>query len=174
MKLLKPLFLIAVAIGFFFWYINPTYVSVTELQAVGDEYDAAIKRAQEVGVKFDTLVNNYHTVDSDDLARLQKILPDNVDTVKLAVDIDALAAQYRAGISEIDIKTEEAGTLGKHYQAVTMNFMVTMTYENFLRFLADIEQSLRVSDVSSVAFSSEEAVAGGYQYNVSLKTYWLK
>ncbi len=182
MKFLSPLILIAVAIVFFFWYINPTYTDVGLLRETAGQYEAAIARAQEVGIKRDDLVNRYNTVDSVNLNKLQKILPDQVDSVKLAVDINSLASKYGSSISDIKVADDpqldqslaSGGTgTGNAYSAVSMSFTVKMTYENFLKFLADIEQSLRVTDISGVAFDAVDQTTL-YQYGVNLKTYWLK
>jgi hypothetical protein len=178
MKFLTPLLLIGISIGLFIWYINPTYQETGALRDEGQQYSLALGRAREAGVKRDELISRYNTFSSDDINRIQKILPDHVDNIKLAVDINSIAAKYGSGIRNVKIdesSSNPAGTVGidqKAYGTLAMSFGVTMPYENFLRFLTDLEQSLRLSDVSSVTFDSTDLSA--YQYNVNIKTYWLK
>jgi len=49
---------------------------------------------------------------------------------------------------------------------------VTGPYSSFKGFLVDLEQSLRLSDVTALNFR-----AAGFdfdQYNMTLRTYWLR
>ena len=56
--------------------------------------------------------------------------------------------------------------------AVTLGFSVSGSYENLQAFLADLAKSLRLVDVTSVTFSSNDRNV--YDYNIELQTYWLK
>ena len=70
---------------------------------------------------------------------------------------------------------------------VTFTFTVALTYDDFLEFLRRIEHSTRLLDVDSVTFTAssdasskeKDQVSGTsevpiYNFNVSLRTYWLK
>ena len=61
---------------------------------------------------------------------------------------------------------------------------MTSTYNNFLNFTKDLENNLRIVDISSVSFSSNSgsttgstlgtATTDSYNYDFKIKTYWLK
>ena len=68
--------------------------------------------------------------------------------------------------------TGAVGPNSKKYGTISLTFSVTSSYESFLAFLADIESSQRLVDVSSLAFSA--GVDNNYTFNVTIQTYWLK
>ena len=53
-----------------------------------------------------------------------------------------------------------------------MSFKVSAPYENFVKFMKDLEQSLRIVDVTALSFKAN--ANNIYDYSVSIKTYWLK
>ena len=58
------------------------------------------------------------------------------------------------------------------YGVVTMSFSVTASYEQFIDFLKDLESSLRILDISKLVLNANDT--GTYDFNVELKTYWIK
>lgn len=72
----------------------------------------------------------------------------------------------------------------KPYGSFSVSFTVQGPYDQFLQFLKTLESSLRIVDVTSITFSSVENVEKDpkkvsniknvYEYNVTIKTYWLK
>ena len=103
---------------------------------------------------------------------------DAVENVGLIIDINNIAAKYGMSIKNTRIngassdKSNSTGPNSNKYGSITMSFVVSTTYENFLAFLSDLEASLRLVDVTSLSFSS--AQQGRYDYNITLQTYWLK
>jgi hypothetical protein len=179
MKLLTPLLLIVISIGIYYWVINPNYIQIGELRAQQAEYKAALDRAQKAVVRREELVRKFNTLKKDDTDRLVKLLPDYVDPIRLVVDINALAAKY--GVGGIQDLNAGAGTRGgegitsaTNFGAATLSFTTAMTYDNFLKFLADLQKSLKLTDIASVNFDSVDTAAAQYKYGVTLRTYWLK
>ena len=184
MKFLTPLLLIGISVALFLMFINPTYQTIGVLREEGSQYTAALDRAKQAGVKRDQLVSKYNSFSSEDLKRLLKVLPDRVDNIKLVVDVNNLAAKYGTSIRDIKVgdntQTSKPNAIiaeaaSKPYGTLSVGFGVTMSYENFLRFLNDIEQSLRLTDVSAIEFDTiASGTSGNYNYIVTVKTYWLK
>jgi hypothetical protein len=58
--------------------------------------------------------------------------------------------------------------------SVNVTFTTTMPYNNFLDFLADVQRSLKLTDVASADFQTGDVSTGLYTYSVTLKSYWLK
>ncbi len=178
MKFLTPFFFLLAAGGIFYWVINPIYKEVGVLKDEQSQYVAALERADRAGKKRDNLVNTYNSFSDNDLRRLQKLLPDSVDNIKLLVDLSALAGKYGASMQDIKIADNTAGgsrdntTDIKPYGTLEITFTSTLTYSNYLRFLSDIQQNLRLSDVVSVEFNSQEG--NEYTFTITLKTYVMK
>jgi len=115
----------------------------------------------------------------NDVERINKVLPNNVDTVRLATDFDSIASKYGISIKNIqsiESKNSNSSTIiqsdGKAYNAVDVNFSFVASYDNFRNFMQDIEKSLRIIDIESVSF--DQGDSGLSEYRVSIKTYWLK
>jgi len=184
MKLLTPVFLIAISITTFYWFINPHYGEVGKLRESKSEHEAAVERAQQTGLKRDELVNRYNSFSSTDLERLRKFLPDTTDPLKLLVDVNAIAVKYGSGIKDIQVVepkqqsgiSQAAGpdqTTQTPYVTSELSFSVEMNYEKFLQFLADVERNLRLTDFGGMSFAPVDDKTA-YNYIVTFKTYSLK
>jgi len=52
---------------------------------------------------------------------------------------------------------------------------VTSAYESLIQFIKDIEKSLRIVDVTEISLiPSKTGESNLYEYNIGIKTYWLK
>lgn len=184
MKFLTPLMFLALAAAIAYWFMYPTYQEVAVLGKDKAEYQAAIERATKAGERRDELVIKHNTLtDSDvELLKLEKMLPDTSDNIKLVVDINGIATKYGSTIENISYaETKAAASVSNGdqssvpttaYKPITLTFKTKMTYTNFLRFLTDVQQNLRLSDVSAVEFTSDST--GLYDFTITLKTYVMR
>ena len=53
-----------------------------------------------------------------------------------------------------------------------MKFNIVASYDSFRSFINDLQESLRIVDISNVSFEATES--GYYDYEVTIKTYWIK
>ena len=58
------------------------------------------------------------------------------------------------------------------YGTMTLKFTVNSSYGNFINFLQDLENNLRLLDITEISFNTTDS--GFYDFNVSFNTYWLK
>lgn len=180
MKNSTAFILLLISVGLVYTIILPRYEKVEALMREQGQYRDILSNVEALSDRRDDLEVKYENTSPSEVSRLEKILPATVDTVNLAMNFDSIAARY--GISIKSIRTVEAredagtaivqGTGGKPYDRVTISFSFVSTYQNFRRFLEDIEKSLRVIDVKSVSFQTTES--GIYEFDVSVVTYWLK
>jgi Tfp pilus assembly protein PilO len=180
MKNTTAFILLLVAIGLFYAFIMPTYEKVQALQTQSNQYKDILANVEALSDRRDDLEVKYKNTPPAEIARLERILPENVDTVNLAMNFDSIAARY--GISIQSIRTIESkedtgkkvvqAKTAKPYESMTVSFSFFATYENFRKFMADIEKSLRIIDVKSVSFQATENNI--YEFQVSVETYWLK
>lgn len=181
MKGILPVIAVVIAGALFYWYIDPTYAAVKVLRAEESTLNQALDRALELQETRDQLISRYNTFAQEDIRRLEKLLPDHVDNVRLVLDMDSLAAQYGMRVRNVAIesqeqkaknKTQSVGPDERTYESMLLSFTVTGDYPTFRQFMRDLERSLRLVDVEAVSFASNES--GLYDYTVSLRTYWLK
>ncbi len=175
-----PLFITALAVGGFFRFTDPILKEMDGLrdrQAILNQGLDHAKQLRQVQNDLLTAYNSFTTADKD---RLNKLVPDSIDNVRLIIDINNIARPYNMSIRDIKIKTEEGEEessvireeSAQRKGSVVLGFSVTGPYSNFKAFMADLSRSLRLVDIASVSFSTAET--GSYDYNVELQTYWLK
>lgn len=177
MRNITSIILILASIGLFFGYVDPTYSDVKTLRTEQADYDRALSNSKELQAERDKLLTKFNNMSAGDLDKLVKLLPDNIDNVRLIIDIDNIAANYGMRIrnfkTETGEKAELVGVDQTPYGMLTLTFSTTATYTTFLAFMNDLEKSLRLIDVASVQFASSDTNPL-YDYSVSIKTYWLK
>jgi Tfp pilus assembly protein PilO len=178
MNIATVILLLAMSVGSFFLYTNKEYKEIETLKKESAAYDLALEKAKEALQKKDILQEKYNMFTVEDFDQLQKMLPDTVDNIRLLLDINQVASNYGTSISGIKVDTEPANTSAgqateaKPFGGITIHFKVSMNYENFQRFLKDIEHNLRITDITALTFGAP--VSGQYAYDVTLRTYWLK
>lgn len=184
MRTLLPILLIILSGGLFVAYTNPAYQQaggIKYLQAQAAQYDAALSQSSELRAARDQLLAKRNTFSADDVRKLERILPDNVDNIRLIIDIQNIAARYglqvrdvALGATSADVQNQPlgAGAGSQSVGEVELGFAVEATYSTFLAFLADLEKSVRVADLQNIAFSTG---AGDLNtYSLEIKTYWLR
>ncbi len=178
MRALTPIILILLSGLLLIGYVDPTYAKIRDLAEQQAEFDDALDRSKELINVRDELISRRNTFTENDRRRLDVMLPNNVDNVRLIMDIDSIAARY--GMSIQGVSVSEAGTRsdegigpdGSAIGSIELRFSVSTEYEDFIAFLEDLERSLRLVDVHSISFTS--GVADFNNYAVGIRTYWLR
>lgn len=179
-----PATLIGVAIGLFALYTNPTYQASKALAAQVQSYDDALSKSQELRAVRDQLLSKRNTFSAEDVQKLQKVLPDNVDNIRLIIDINNIASRHAltlesVGLGEVSDSQNQRNTgavaaSGDTIGSVDVGFSITTSYDTMLAFLADLEHSLRIVDVEKISFSVGTAKGvDKNSYSFSIRTYWL-
>ncbi|MES2203074.1 MAG: type 4a pilus biogenesis protein PilO [Patescibacteria group bacterium] len=181
-RFIIPIILCAAAIGLFVVYTNPQYQGLKVLQAKAAEYNDALSKASQLRSIRDQLLSKRNTFSQEDISRLQHALPDNVDNIRLIIDINNIAARHSLSLTNIGVGTVSdssaprnslaVGSSGDAVGSVTVNFSLNADYDTFLAFLHDLEHSLRIVDVESIDLSVN-GTGGLAQYDVTIRTYWL-
>lgn len=184
MRFLLPILLVAAAIGLFALYTNPTYQAaggIKDLQAKEKSYDDALNQSQELKRVREQLLARYNTFSTEEREKLEDFLPDNVDNIRLVIDINNIAARHSLSVKNLQlgdtkdgsaVRSDSAvGAPGGAVGTVDLGFTVTADYDNFLAFLSDLEHSLRIVDVEKISFQVGEKSLN--DYTLSIRTYWL-
>jgi len=190
MRLIFAVIGLVCAGAIFFLYTKPTYDSIQVVQGQIAEYNTALDKATELQQLKQTLLSRYNAIDPNELDRLQKMLPDQVDNIGLILELDSLATKYGMALANVDVSSPAndgsatpVGSIGassQTYDSLTLKFSTNGTYEQFLKFLSDLQSSLRVVDLVSLSLAAETGPQAGsssdpvYTYDITLRTYWLK
>lgn len=181
MKNGTALILIILGLGLLYVFTMPQYSEVKMRLATQQEYKELLDNISDIAETRDRLLVDYEKIPRTELDRLSKILPENVDTVRLAQEVDTIAARYGIAVESIQVEKDSpknsAGIVlpeyAKSYERATVSFNFVSSYQNFRRFLEDLERSLRIMNVQSLSFSSG-GEANIYEHKISIETYWLK
>jgi len=165
MKLIITIVAVVLSGGMFFWYTKPTYDSALVLRASIAQNDAALDKAAELQKLRQTLLSRFNTFDPADLDRLQKLLPDHVDNVRLILDLDNLAENGGLALQNVDVSSAQKqtaknqtalgaiGASNQKYDSLTLTFSTIASYPAFVAFLTDLESSLRIVDLVSLTIA---------------------
>jgi Tfp pilus assembly protein PilO len=181
--------LLAGAFGIFFFYTEPAYSGVQSVAAQGAQYDQALAKATQLQTLKQSLLARYNSFDPNALNRLSTMLPDQVDNIRLILDLDNLAGRYGMALQNVNISTPGStqsdnvvGSIAggtQPYDALTIQFTTDGTYEQFSQFLTALQSSLRLVDLLNLTISGAGAVSGSNQsdpnftYTMTVQTYWL-
>ncbi len=177
-KTLTPFLLLGTSALLFFFVINPQYMKIKETSAEYSVYNDTLNETNSLLNKRDDLLKKKQSISARDLARLEKMLPSAVDNVRLVLDLNGIASTHRISLKNIQVdsgSTKTPGTIAvasSLYGTVPLKFSFSASYPTFLSFIEDLEKSLRIVDVTSLAVRA--AKADSYDFDIALKTYWLK
>ncbi len=177
-----PILLIATAIGLFVLYINPMLQETKELRNTYSQYDTTLEQESQLRQYRDALLAKRNMISDQDMQRLESFLPDNIDNIRLIIDMNNIASQHKIQISGISLTSTvstQKGRIGDESAigSVAVTFTVNAQYTVFLKFLNDLQHSGRLMDVESINFSvadSTGSALGGDKYTLTVRTYWLK
>lgn len=194
-KLFTPIILIAISVGGFLMVVNPMYKELGELKAKATAYDQALTNSKALENERDKLTKKYNAISTDNLDKLSKLLPDNVDNIRLILEIEKVAAPYGMILKDVKYDSTKptadkngavqggdlSKTSNKDYGSWDLEFTTEGSYNNFLNFVRDLENNLRIVDIYTIQFTSDTALgtnkpplAETYKYAFRIKTYWMK
>ena len=177
-----PLILIGIGVAVFFMFTNPLYSEMGELRTKVDSFNEALDNSKALENARDTLTQKQNAIDPVKLEKLEKLLPDNIDNIRLILEIEKIAEPYGMVLKDVKYNSavasvapaaaapgapasapapvqaggtqQAAANNNKDYGAWDLSFSTTSSYSNFLNFTRDLESNLRIVDISSVQFSS--------------------
>ena len=191
-KFLIPIILIGLTIAMFFTYTSPLYQDIVLLREEMSAYNEALSNSKALENERDKLTQKYNAIGGENLTKLQKLLPESIDNIRLVLELEKLALPYGMALKDVKydaVQKESTTSSGviqgevlnqnfrKDYGVWSLEFSTEGSYRNFISFLKDIENNLRIVDVASISFSSSNALGSlsdVYKYNLQVKTYWLK
>lgn len=178
---LLPLILLGTGAGLFVLYTDPAYQKTKVLAVQAASYDQALNTSQELRKIRDQLIARRNTMPEAELKKLERMLPDNVDNIRLIIDINGIATRHSLTLKDVSLgeisdsvvseSPLAAGASGDTLGSVTLDFTVLATYDQFLAFLQDIEHSLRLLDIEQLDFTVGET--GRDEFSFTIRTYWL-
>lgn len=198
-RYISPIILIGATVALFLMYTKPIFGEISTIKSEIASYDEALGNSKTLESERDKLTAKYNAINPEDLDRLQKFLPDNVDNIRLILEIEKIALPYGMALKDVKydaslLEKKDAtattnttgvarpGDTGKPYGVWNLEFSTEGTYTDFINFVKDLENNLRIVDISSITFSSDtgssldkaKSSVPRSTYGFKIKTYWLK
>lgn len=188
--------LIVLAVGIYVTFTRAKLAEVKAVRQVNDQYLAAIDNADKLVEVRKKVLDSYNAISEEDRDRLDKMIPNTVDNIRLIIDLNGIADER--GLSLRNVKAvagaaKQTSSPSAPQQpsagggaassrsvniptptldTVTVSFSVSAPYQQFIDLLRDLEANLRIMDVSRLTVSAGQN--GMYDFGVELKTYWLR
>lgn len=177
MRFISGIILIIVAVALFFGFTNPKYQATKPVRDKVAQLDEALTKAKELTELRDELTIQYNAFTPEEIKKLNTMLPDSIDAVRLIIDVDSIADRHDLSVANISVTGNEEGQAtgpdSRAYGIANVSFSVATTYDRFKTFLADLERSMRLLDITSISFGQPDAV-GRTTYSIRAQTYWLR
>ncbi|MBP6858346.1 MAG: hypothetical protein KBC33_00755 [Candidatus Pacebacteria bacterium] len=190
--------LIVLAIGIYVTFTRAKLAEVKAVRQVNDQYLAAIDNADKLVEVRKKVLDSYNAISDDDRERLDKMIPNTVDNIRLIIDLNGIANDRGLSLRNVKAVAASAAKQGSSggvtsqpaiagggaaaprsttiptptLDTVAVSFSVTASYQQFIDLLRDLEGNLRIMDVSRLTVSAGQN--GMYDFGVELKTYWLR
>lgn len=182
--------LLVLAVGVYLTWTRDKWAEVKAIQAVNAQYSEAIDNANRLIRVRDEVLAKYNAITAVDQDRLDKMLPNTVDNIRLIIDLNSVAGRRGINLSNIKASASseasamnEAGTASfvsdepgsiptPVLDTVNISFGVSAPYREFVAFMRDLEANLRIMDLTHLSVAAGEG--GTYDFGVELKTYWLR
>lgn len=162
---------------------------VGKLNEIGGELD-------EISAKRDALLESINGISKDNLSRLDSALPQGPHASELLVLLEQIAIRNNLLLKQIDIssptenkQTSKNATRLAAGQPITgtaalqpkpqiviaslpMTFTVIGNYSSLKSFLREIEQNLRVIDLTDISFTAPGTKETSMDFSMKVKTYY--
>ncbi len=107
MRWLLPIFLIGVGVGGFILITKPIYADIEALQKEGAAYEQALQNSANLQKERDRLTTKLNSFSPDDLAKLEKMLPNTVDNIKLILEIQEQASNQGIVVKNVQFEPKQ-------------------------------------------------------------------
>ena len=184
MKNIISIIVIIISIATFVFIVKPGYMEIKDIESKSNNLEEVLANAKKLQSLRDNLLEKKKKLSRADLDRLEKLIPENADNVKLIMNLQDIAKTYgltmetassdkkdkdkkgKGGKQTFDIET-------KDYGIISLDFNISGSYDGFISFIKDIEDNLRITDIKNLSI---EGTDDAKKFNFALKvdTYWLK
>lgn len=182
MKSLLSILVIVVSVGVYFVYIKPLTVEVKVQMAQKAEIDRVLNRVKEIKEKRDAVFLDYNSISLEEIEKLNKILPETINSVVILNDLSTLAAQYGLTIKDykvdnftIENNAVSEGETVEPYKETKLTLKLIGSYNQFVTFISKVESSLRLMDIVHLGIKQGGGgPANLLEYTLEVNVYSLK
>ncbi len=171
-----------ILIGGYFLVIGPFYSQTKQKYLDSKTYNESLYNGKKAALdKLASILNDFNNIKDIDKQKIDKILPSNRDHIDLFPEIEYLTLRNgllfnSVGITEISdvssvVAVEDASKAKlKNIGAFLISISVSgADYQNFKKYLASLEENLRLMDVIRLSYDPKSKAA-----SLEILTYFWK
>lgn len=184
-RTVTPIFSIIIAFVVFFFFTQPMFAEIQSFEAQAEQYEEAVARATELNVELAEKVRQKRSYSAGDLEKLDALVPTQIDEVRILADLSEIALRHNMLFGNVEVTNSENDPDAPEYDETnfsrtvtytdfavsTISFGLIGTYEQFKSFLADVEKSLVLLEVTEISFTAGEGAL--QQFEVTVNAYAL-
>lgn len=170
---------IFIAVLLFMFFTHPEYQAAVAIKNEVAEY----AKARETYDDFERQLAQKETQKANrsayEVERLDRLVPESIDETQYLVDLEALAERHNLLFGNTSVEDNDFAVTGENTNStrdsanelitVDISFEVVGTYEQFKSFLADLEKSITLFEVTQLSFS---VVDGPFQqFSLTIRTF---
>src|SRR3989339_1994705 len=106
-RFIMPIILVGIAISVFFVFANPLFNEISTIREEVKSYNEALDNSKALENERDKLTAKYNAINPENLAKLEKLLPENVDNIRLILEIEQIALPYGMILKDIKYNATE-------------------------------------------------------------------
>lgn len=168
-----PIILILMGVALFFTFTNAQYQEVKTLKEDKLAYEDRFQLIEQlVQVRDEQLLPKYNSINAVQLDRLNKLLPRQVNNIRLINDMQKVLAGFGTELEAFSFEEIPNDQSKNGIQKMGVSITFSASYQTFTTILKELERSLRIIDIESVSFDAGNADL--YTYTVMFVTYWIK
>lgn len=184
-KTLFNLLLISASVALYFIVISPIYFgggylyivspdqSIISLNEFKNKNDIAFQQIEEGLVKIDNLKKEYDLIDQYTQDRLNTMIPDDIDGVRLVSEVSNMITSLGLPIDNISYSKESEDKKIPEVGIYSISFSTKGSYYDLKNLISKFETSMRIFSIQSVNFSTNN-LSEPMVVNVKMNTYYIK
>jgi len=171
--------LLAGSLFLFFNYVKPGIAEKKDLELQIKEEQKKIELLQKYKAKADSLIQKYNEM-GEDIDKINLALPSKAETARVVATLNAISEKNKISFNSLSF--QEGVDKELPYLEVKTSF--TTTYDNFKKWLNDIEKDIRITDIRKVGLQfivpsssrsrSKSTTPLSLKIDVVLRYYYLK
>lgn len=188
-RTITPIISVVIAITVFFSFTKPMFGEVRDIDTEAAQYEKVLDDTKKLNARLSALVAEKRSHPIQTLERIEAFVPSDIDEVSILADLANMASRNSLLFGNVSLAGQEDGVAARSagetaaisnqdvtYDSLThtdISFEVIGTYDQVKIFLADIERSLVLMEVTDLKVTATENESPLQQFAFSVRVYAL-
>lgn len=182
MRTTTPILSILIAVALFVFFTHPEYLETADIKEEIGQYQDAKEKYAEFSSKLEGKIQKKNALTAQESEGLVRLVPDTIDETQHLVDLETMAERHNMLFGNTSVESrdfapasrgggQEKSAVSGELTSVDISFELVGTYAQFKSFLADLERSITIFEVTRMSF---DVVEGPFQqFGLTVRTYAL-